>query len=160
MTKIYVGTYGHYNNGSLKGEWLDLPVADMEAELIRIFGEGDHEYMIQDSEADFPIRECEDLEKLNEFADQFEALSEHDQAKVCYLIDDLGYDRDEAMDKHDDVIFYEGQDLEEVAESLIDDGCFGDIPKAIASYIDYKAIARDLGYDGYVETSKGVFHYQ
>lgn len=24
MSKIYVGTYGKYNAGSIKGEWLDL----------------------------------------------------------------------------------------------------------------------------------------
>ena len=158
MTRIYIGTYAHYNSGSLKGEWLDLPCRDLDSELLRIFGEGDHEYMIQDSESEFPIKECENLEKLNEFAQEFENLSEHDQAKVIYMIDDLGYSRDDAMANYDDVTFYEGQDLEQVAESMVDDGCFGTIPESLIHYIDYAAIARDLRCDGYVETSNGVFH--
>jgi antirestriction protein len=158
MTRIFVSTYAHYNNGSLKGQWLDLPCDDLDAELLKIFGEGDHEYMIQDHESEFPIKESENIQKLNEFAEEFEALSEHDQKIVAWLIKDQCYDRADALDKCDEVTFYEGQTLQDVAEQLVDDGCFGDIPKAIASYIDYDAIARDLSFDSYVETSDGVFH--
>lgn len=155
--RIYVGTYGNYNNGSIKGEWIDLPCDNLDEKLLFIFGEGDHEYMIQDFEADFKIRECEDLTSLNAFAEKYDALSEHDQKKVCYLIED-GEDREDALEGIEDVIFYEDMKMVDVVENMVDEGLFGDIPKAIQNYIDYEAIARDLSYDGYHETSEGVFH--
>lgn len=37
--------------------------------------------------------------------------------------------------------------LKELAEQFVDEGLFGEIPKAIANYLDYDAIARDLGFD-------------
>lgn len=41
--------------------------------------------------------------------------------------------------------------LKELAEQFVDEGLFGDIPTSIQSYLDYDAIARDLGCD-YSET--------
>lgn len=46
--------------------------------------------------------------------------------------------------------------MQEVAEELVDEGCFGDIPANIVNYIDYEAIARDLRYEGYTEVRNGV----
>ena len=54
---------------------------------------------------------------------------------------------------------YAGERLEDVAYSLVEEGCFGEVPENLSSYIDYSAIARDLGYDGYVEAAEGVFYY-
>jgi len=41
----------------------------------------------------------------------------------------------------------------------MEDGCFGSIGEGLSHYIDYAAIAKDLGYDGYVERAEGVFCY-
>jgi antirestriction protein len=41
--------------------------------------------------------------------------------------------------------------LRELAEQFVDEGLFGDIPERLQSYLDYDAIARDLGFD-YTET--------
>ena len=48
--------------------------------------------------------------------------------------------------------------LEDLAEELVSDGCFGDIPDSIVNYIDYAAIARDLSFDSYYETKQGVIY--
>ena len=63
------------------------------------------------------------------------------------------------MDRHEDVILYAEERLEDVAYSLVEDGCFGSVGEGLSNYIDYTAIARDLSYDGYVERAEGVFCY-
>ena len=50
------------------------------------------------------------------------------------------------------------EDLNELAEQFVDEGVFGDTRAMgdLVNYIDYEALGRDLGHDGYIETSKGV----
>ncbi len=63
------------------------------------------------------------------------------------------------MEHHKEVIIYPEETLEDVAYSLVEDVCFGTVGDGLVNYIDYEAIARDLGYDGYVQTDEGVFCY-
>ena len=58
----------------------------------------------------------------------------------------------------DNSYFYKDMTLEDVAEELVSEGCFGYIPDSIAIYIDYAAIARDLECDSYFETKQGVIY--
>ena len=56
--KIYVGTYGKYNGGSIAGDWFDLSDYSSRDELLEAIkefhnDEADPEYMIQDSEGPF-----------------------------------------------------------------------------------------------------------
>ena len=46
-----------------------------------------------------------------------------------------------------DVDIYEMESLRELAEYFVDEGLFGDIPERLQGYLDYDAIARDLGFD-------------
>lgn len=64
-----------------------------------------------------------------------------------------------AMEHCNDVILYAEERLEDVAYSLVNEGCFGTIPESLRNYIDYESIARDLGHDGYVQREEGVFYY-
>lgn len=156
--RIYVANLAAYNNGILAGKWLDLPCNDLEEEIesiIAMFPEGE-ELAIHDFEAPFKIEEYDDIEELNEIAEQIEDLDEYDQQKLIYLMDD-GCTFKQALDELDVCDFYPDMTLEDVVEELVDDGCFGSIPKSIQNYIDYEAIAMDLYYDGYVETDAGVF---
>ncbi|SCZ55990.1 Antirestriction protein (ArdA) [Epibacterium ulvae] len=50
-----------------------------------------------------------------------------------------------------DVDLYHVESMAELAEQMIDEGLFGDIPEHLERYIDIDAIARDLHYD-YTET--------
>ncbi|MEM6550448.1 MAG: antirestriction protein ArdA [Pseudomonadota bacterium] len=43
------------------------------------------------------------------------------------------------------------ESLRQLAEHFVEEGLFGDIPERLAFYIDFDAIARDLGCD-YAET--------
>jgi antirestriction protein len=73
--------------------------------------------------------------------------------KVIIAVGDCGYSFDlQSGDPDDfDIDLYELDSLKELAEQFVDEGLFGDIPTSIQNYLDYDAIARDLGCD-YSET--------
>ena len=50
-----------------------------------------------------------------------------------------------------DIDLYEIDTLRELAEQFVEDGLFGEIPDNLRGYLDYDAIAYDLGMD-YSET--------
>jgi len=67
---------------------------------------------------------------------------------VCKATVRIAYSFDLASDTPDSLEV----DVYELAEQFVDEGLFGEIPTAIANYLDYDAIARDLGSD-YTETT-------
>lgn len=157
--RIYLTNLAQYNAGRLIGKWLDLPLS--EEELSQAFRDvlgSDEEHFITDYEADFRIEEYDNVQELNRFAESLEALDEHDQEKVIYLIESVGYKREEALERYEDVMFYKDMTLEDVAEELVEEGCFGNIADNIKCYLDYEKLARDLSIDGYHETEKGTFY--
>ena len=157
---VYLTNLAKYNAGRLFGKWIQLPLSDDE--LQKAFQEvlgNDEEYFLTDYEAPFSIEEYDNLRELNEFSKHLEELSDFDQEKVIFLIEELGYSRSESLKYYEDVIFYENMTLRDVAYDLVDEGVFGDIADSIKCYIDYESIARDLSIDGYHENDKGVFYY-
>jgi antirestriction protein len=119
----------------------------------------DEEYFITDSEdIPFEVSEFSDPFQLNEQLEQYEALGESEKLCVAFLLSE-GHGWQHALDHHEDVILYSKESMEDVAYTLVEIGCFGAIPESLSNYIDYEAIARDLGYDGYVEREEGVFYY-
>jgi len=75
--------------------------------------------------------------------------SEDQKRKVIIAVGECGYSFDFKSNDPDDfeVDIYEVDSLKELAEQFVDDGLYGEIPKTIANYLDYDAIARDLGFD-------------
>ncbi len=53
-----------------------------------------------------------------------------------------------------DIILYRNQDMDDVAYNLMHE--IYEIPDYLENYIDYSGFARDLSYDGFHETTKGV----
>lgn len=159
--RVYLTNLAKYNEGRLVGKWIDLPLdtEELKKEVQAVLG-SDEEYFITDYEAPFSVHEYENLRELNDFAEKLDELTESDQKKILYLIENIGCEKDYALDHYEDVTFYSGMSLLEVAEELVDDGIFGDIPESIQGYIDYNKIAKDLEMDGYHETEDGTFHYQ
>lgn len=70
MMNIYVADLQAYNNGILKGQWLELPMCEVELE--EILSSYPSDYAIHDYEADFQISEYMDIQGLNEFAQMME----------------------------------------------------------------------------------------
>lgn len=87
------------------------------------------------------------MEKLDEWVD-------HEKYNIIIAAGECGYSFDVENDSpYDfDVTIYEADSLKELAYQFVDEGLFGEIPANIACYLDYDAMARDLGCD-YTETT-------
>jgi len=156
--RIYLTNLAQYTAGHLVGKWLNLPLDEEElAEALKEVLGSDEEYFITDYEADFKIGEFENLSELNAFVKSLSELDEHDQEKVIYLINWNCLKRPDALEGYEDVIYYEGMSLEEVAEDLVEEGMLGSLSDKVKGYLDFEKIARDLSFDGYHETTKGTF---
>lgn len=87
MARVYVGTYKKYNEGSLKGDWLDLADYETYDDFLKACkrlhkGESDPEFMIQDSE-DFPDGlDCMEWISRDAFNDIKLAMKEEAQAQA------------------------------------------------------------------------------
>jgi len=88
--------------------------------------------------------------------EEYEELSDDDKNKVEYMIEELGYSKEEAFKDYEDVEYYPGMTLRELAEQFVDEGLFGNIDESLLFYIDYDAIARDLAAD-YDEQPDGIY---
>ena len=89
-----------------------------------------------------------------------EDWSEDDKIKVIIAVGQVGYNFDLGKDNPDqfDVDLYELDSLKDLAEQFVEEGLFGGIPESIQNYLDYDAIARDLGMD-YSEISIAGTNY-
>lgn len=153
IISVYVASLHHYNCGELRGAWIDLPCADLKERIERIV-DGHEEYAIHDTNITgldhLRIGEYTSLDFLNDHAERLEKMDEDDLLRVDYLLYD-GEDLDYALDHYEDVQMYKAMDLTDVAEELVGEGLFGEIPEAIKPYIDYAYLGRDLRHDGYTE---------
>ena len=169
MLNIFVNTWGNYNtNGADGGQWITLPMEPEELEevlenIAALMGDEDPEWAIHDYEWTTEIEmdeisEHDDIQELNERCLEIDDLLEHEAEEIAAAIEAYGYTFAEALDRHQRgcFTFYQGQDLEEVAEQIADDCYLYDAPEFLARYFDYEAFARDLSFDGYTETKYGV----
>ncbi len=174
MLNIYVNTWGNYNeNGADGGEWLSLPLDPelLEEELERIaeeMGDFDPEWFINDyewttDESLGEVHEMDNIEDLNELCNRLDNLDETEKEVLMAYIDCHSNDINEALEciEKGNYTFYSGWDLEDVAIELVNECYFTkDTPEFLKRYFDYDAFARDLGFDGYMETKWGVLYVQ
>jgi hypothetical protein len=65
---------------------------------------------------------------------------------VIIAVGECGYEFDvQVCPDHLGIDIYHVDSLRELAEQFVEEGLFGDIPEPLQFYIDYDAIARDLG---------------
>jgi Antirestriction protein (ArdA) len=78
-----------------------------------------------------------------------ETWSDDEKIKVIIAVGEAGYPFTLGSDSPDhlDVDLYEIDSLRDLAMQFVEEGLFGDIPERIQFYLDYDAIARDLGMD-------------
>lgn len=133
---VWVSNLAKYNAGELNGQWTDLPVDDVNKDILDKIDLGKYptgyrdEWFISDYEAPFTIDEYADLYQLNELA---KALEDYDTLEdVYYYLDDREatgcedvYDFD---DEFFDTMFESKQD---VARAVF----FGDIHNWLDPYI-------------------------
>lgn len=159
---VFLNTWANYNeNGADGGFWVELScdLDDVLERLAESTGEevDEMEVFINDYETEInglEISEHENIEELNELADELKRLDEDDIEKIEAIIEADGGTLRDAIDEIDDYTYYSGMTLEDVAYELVEE-CY-ELPEFAKRYFDYEAFARDLGYDGYTETTNGV----
>ena len=167
MLNIFVNTWGNYNeNGTDGGQWITLPMDPDELEevlenIAARMGDSDPEWAIHDYEWESEmelgdVHEMDSITEWNERCQEAEDLEEWEAEEIAAAIEAYGYSFAEALDRQQRgcFTFYPGQDMEEVAEEIINE-CY-DLPEFALRYFDYEAFARDLSFDGYTETKHGV----
>jgi hypothetical protein len=161
MTTLYAQPYDLAANGF----YFDSAEAyAKEASRLRnAYGQPVEEFEIQfiDGEAiDAELFEALRLSQVN-FSGYFDAVADwRDDQKVRTIIAvgevgisfTLGDDDPDAFD----IDLYEIDTLRDLAIQFVDEGLFGEIPKAIENYLDYDAIARDLSMDYGTTTIAGT----
>ncbi|MCV6545687.1 MAG: antirestriction protein ArdA [Cohaesibacter sp.] len=88
------------------------------------------------------------------FMEKLEEWEDWNKTDIVIAVGECGYSFDlESDDPNDlDIDLYAGMDLNDLAHQFVAEGLFGDIPERLTNYLDYDAIARDLGHD-YAETT-------
>ena len=160
MFKVYIMNLGKYNEGSLVGEWLELPASEEEIkETLDNISINDlyEEYIIADYENNFnfKISEYSNIEELDQVAEYLESLDEYEQQQVNALLDGGYIDYKNLVNEDielDNYIFVELDqntilsDESNLAYSLIDTFYNGDLSQIqdIENYFDYEKFANDL----------------
>lgn len=161
MIRGFITNLAKYLDCELVGQWIDFPIDEDElAEVLEEIGinEEHEKFFFTNWETDYPeitksLGQFESIEDVNDWA---EGIDFYDASFIAAIIEATGCDLQEALDNADNVTFYEGYTLEEVAENIVED-CY-DLPEIAERYFDYEAFARDLGYDGYTETEYGTVY--
>lgn len=177
MLEVFITDLAAYNNGYLIGEWVSLPLdsAKLTYKIREILVEGQlqckdvlhhAEWFITDYEwingaSLFTVDDYANVFALNDLVEELSLLDDHELLQVQFLLYE-GYDIRYSVDNHDNVTIYDYRSsnsfkdvYELLAEDLVDEGCFGEIPTNLIHYIDYSAIGRDLSFD-YTEFEHGL----
>lgn len=148
--RVYVGTYRKYNEGSIKGAWLDLDDYSDKDEFLEAChelhkDEEDPELMFQDYEG-FPSEYYSESSIDPKLWDWLE-LDDDDRELLAVYLEHANQDgtieeaRDNFAGKYDSESDW--------AENFLDDtGALNEVPENLRSYIDFESYARDARLGG------------
>lgn len=150
MSRVYVGTYRKYNNGSLFGDWLDLSDYDSKKEFFAACrelhnDEEDPELMFQDWE-DIPGNLITESD-INERVWPWLALSEAARETVSVYMEEVDANAaiEEVLECFEGI--YDSE--EDWAFNLWDEtGMLAEVPEFARGYIDFEQYARDARLGG------------
>jgi hypothetical protein len=152
MTTLYAQPY----DICASGFYFDSAEAyhDKVSSLRNEYGQPVEEFEIQFIDGAAIDAELFDALKIHQgdfrlFLDAVDQWDDEDKTKVIIAVRDTGYDFNLAQDEPGkfEIDLYECDTLRDLAIQFVDEGYFGDIPKAIENYLDYDAVARDLSMD-------------
>lgn len=158
-TKIYVGTYKKYNEGSIYGEWLDLSDYNDYEELIQAMrdlhkDEEDPEFMFQDWECSGVIEKMNLIGESYISSEIYEILetienSYYSEEVIEAYLDCYGVENDiyNLIKRVEETYNGEFNSDEDFTQYLLEET--GDIPQNLPSYIhiDWESTARNIMYD-------------
>ncbi len=158
MLNVFINTWGNYNeNGADGGEWITLPVEDINAELDKIaynINDLDPEFFINDYEWTIendlrPIGEMENIEELNDELQRLADLNQWEQEVYTAAVENWGYDFVD-LDDLDEYNLYTNINTDyDLGYYLIHDAGIYDTSNmgALADYIDYESFGRDVRFE-------------
>jgi len=153
----------YHSLGTHEGEWIDLPMDEEELEEIinKYTDSGRHDAIITDYEAPFKTDRY-GLHKLNEIVQEMEEAMDEagiDEEELEALLEVLD-DPEVALEylRNGGVRFYKAEDWADLAELLVYDYDWLEIPEHLRNYIDYEKLGRDLNYSGsFYQAENGYF---
>lgn len=153
MMNIYLTNLAAYNSGKLIGEWLEMPFTEEEyAAVMNRIGNPEETFITDyDSDMGVTVGEFDNVFALNDLVKEAEGYD----ADLIAAIIECGYSLEDAIDMADDVIFYPGMELIDVAYEIVEEYA---LPEIAQMYFDYEAFTRDLKIQGYNETEYGVLY--
>lgn len=156
--QVFVSTYGKYNEGYIKGEWIDLEQHDKDSfyEYIKELhaDEADPEYMFQDYEG-FPEAFYSESGLDDGLWDWLEMDEDDRELLEAYqnAVDSKG-----TIEQARDAFYGKYDNDTELAEEYIDStGMLSDVPENLRHYFDTERFGRDLAYD-FSEHNGFYFH--
>lgn len=115
------------------------------------YGDPVEEFEIQfidGEQIDCELAKAIDINQGNfrDYLECVEGWEDWQKTNVIIAVGECGYNFDAQVDPdhHGIDIYYVGS-LRELAEQFVEEGFYGDIPESLQYYIDYDAIAHDLG---------------
>ena len=158
---IYCGTYGKYNEGNLRGMWVDLSTFDSYEDFVNFCyaihaDEEDPELMYQDYE-NMPRSLYHESMGEKGFEKIMEYCELCDEYSVEAVEDFLKFYSPEDLDNMEDAYVGVFDSKEDFAEEIVSD-CY-ELDKmmgSLADYFDYNAYARDLFINDYKYGSHGT----
>jgi len=168
VMRIYLTNLAAYNAGHLKGNWVNLPCDDIQAEIDKVLAmyPKSEELFITDYESECGITcgEYENIYKLNELCEEAEDIlndvGEDVFQAAVYALDTVK-EAINCLRKGDYTYFAGIESDDDLGQAAVDEGLFGELPDEhpLSGYIDYEAIGRDMRLSGYVihsETSIAI----
>lgn len=155
--KVYVGTYGKYNDGDLSGEWVDLTDFSDKDEFIDYCMDlhNDEEYepelMFQDWE-NIPDKFISESSIDEELWEYIELLEEYDADFIKDIMHECSLnDIDELREALDDMIVYHTDSTKTAVMMYVEEVGEEKNPEFCERYFDYEAFGRDIRLDGFIE---------
>ena len=157
--RIYVACLAAYNAGQLHGCWIDATReieeiwANIHALIVSSPVEGAEEFAIHDYEGFGPLclSEFEGVERVHDLACFIEEHGDIGAATLDHFGGDLE-DAETAMENYCGCF----ESLADYAQDLTEQT--SDVPRHLACYIDYTAMARDMEMSGDVFTVQTVWN--
>lgn len=157
-TKVFLNTWGTYNNGSIGYGWMNAAEA---REFIEEDPERDGgEWFVADIDnylgIQFSNLEYADVMEVLDTIETLENMDEDERNEVVALMEYLNTeDVNEALDKKDNYIFYSDIDAYHDSCDEIIEAELGNASELVSRYFDYEAYHRDCDFD-ISEMSNGV----
>jgi len=165
--KIYVGTYGKYNNGSIQGEWIELDKHTTEEDFFNLCkeihqDEEDPEFMFQDFETpEFFKNEISEYGFSSEFWERFDDAKNLDESEYeafsAYINNGMEWDIDNFRDAY--IGHFDGFNVnEEFGQHILEEmGELEQVPTHLRYYIDAESYGRDLLMGDFFECEGYIF---